>query len=105
VHLDKRAGVVERHFFATGRYNQRPGPRRISLPSPRLIPGIDIYNDRPAESTITISSPETQRVSVTLKPNELRRLRTHWQTPGSKVTFDLTNPQSLHFDNLAYQRE
>jgi hypothetical protein len=43
--------------------------------------GIDIYNDGPAESTITISSPETQQVTVTLKPNELRRLRTAWQTP------------------------
>jgi hypothetical protein len=73
--------------------------------APRLFLGIDIYNDGPAESTITISSPETQKVSVTLKPNELRRLRTNWQVPSSKVTFDLTNPQSLHFDNLAYQRK
>jgi hypothetical protein len=73
--------------------------------APRFFLGIDIYNDGPAESTVTISSPETQQVTVTLKPNELRRLRTAWQTPNSKVTFDLTNPQPLHFDNLAYQHE
>jgi hypothetical protein len=82
-----------------------PAHAEFRFLAPRLFLGIDIYNDGPAESTVTISSPETQQVTVTLKPNELRRLRTNWQTPSSKITFDVTNPQSLHFDNLAYQRE
>jgi hypothetical protein len=73
--------------------------------APRLFLGIDVYNDGPADAIITISSPETQKASVTLKPGELRRLGTGWKTPSSKVIFDLTNPKTLHFDNLAYQRE
>jgi hypothetical protein len=81
--------------------------------APRIFLGIDIYNDGPADATLTISSPgaspdsssENARVSIALKPGELRRLRTAWRTPSSKVIFDLTNPEGLHFDNLAYQRE
>jgi len=73
--------------------------------APRIFLGIDIYNDGPADATLSISSPETQKVSLTLKPGELRRLRTAWRTPSSKVIFDFTNPQNLHFDNLAYQRD
>jgi hypothetical protein len=74
--------------------------------APRIFLGVDIYNDGPADATLTISSPGTQqRVSLALKPGELRRLRTAWQTPSSKVIFDLTNAEGLHFDNLAYQRE
>jgi hypothetical protein len=73
--------------------------------TPRIFLGIDIYNDGPADATLAISSPETQKVSLTLKPGELRRLRTAWQSPSSKVIFDFTNSQFLHFDNLAYQRE
>jgi len=73
--------------------------------APRIFLGIDIYNDGPADATLSISSPETQRVSLTLKPGELRRLRTAWRTPSSKVIFDFTSPAGLHFDNLAYQRD
>lgn len=73
--------------------------------APRVFLGIDIYNDGPADATLSISSPETQKVSLTLKPGELRRLRTAWRTPSSKVIFDFTNPEKLHFDNLAYQRD
>jgi hypothetical protein len=75
------------------------------LLAPRVFLGIDIYNDGPADATVAISSPETQKVSLTLKAGELRRLRTAWQIPSSKIIFDVTNSQALHFDNLAYQRE
>jgi hypothetical protein len=81
--------------------------------APRVFLGIDVYNDGPADATLTISSSgaspdsssENAKLSITLKPGELSRLRTDWKTSSSKVIFDLTNPQSLHFDNLAYQRE
>jgi hypothetical protein len=73
--------------------------------APRVFLGIDIYNDGPADATLSISSPETPKVFLTLKPGELRRLRTAWRTPSSKVIFDFTNPESLRFDNLAYQRD
>src|SRR5271169_2008308 len=48
-----------------------PTHAEIHFLAPRLFLGIDIYNDGPADAAITISSPETQKVSVTLKPKEL----------------------------------
>jgi hypothetical protein len=82
-----------------------PAQAEFRFLAPRVFLGLDVYNDGPAEATLKVSSPETQPVSLTLKPGELYRLRTTWQIPSSKVIFDFTNPQSLHFDNLAFQRE
>jgi hypothetical protein len=73
--------------------------------APRIFLGLDVYNDGPAEAKLKVSSPETQTVVLILEPGELRRLRTEWQIPSSKVSFEFTNPQALHFDNLAFQRE
>jgi hypothetical protein len=70
--------------------------------APRIFLGIDAYNDGDADATITIRSPETSAVTVTLRPKELRRIRTLWNVPSSAVTFDLVNGEGLHFDNLAY---
>ncbi len=72
--------------------------------APRVFLGIDIYNDGPGDATLSISSPETQKVSLTLKPGELRRLRTAWQTPVPESHFRTEQPQRPT-DNLAYQRD
>jgi hypothetical protein len=73
--------------------------------APRVFLGLDVYNDGPAEAKLKISSPETQTVVLILEPGEIRRLRTAWQIPSSKVSFEFTNSQALHFDNLAFQRD
>jgi hypothetical protein len=70
--------------------------------APRIFLGIDAYNDGDADATVTIRSAETSNVVVTLKPKELRRIRTLWNVPSSAVTFNLVNGQGLRFDNLAY---
>jgi hypothetical protein len=70
--------------------------------APRIFLGIDAYNDGDADATVTIRSPETSELVVTLKPKELRRIRTLWTAPSSGVNFDLANGQGLRFDNLAY---
>jgi hypothetical protein len=70
--------------------------------APRIFLGIDAYNDGDADATMTIRSAETSDVVVTLKPKELRRIRTLWNVPSSAVTFNLVNGQGLRFDNLAY---
>jgi hypothetical protein len=70
----------------------------------RIFAGVDVYNGGDADATIVISSPETREISFTIKPKELRRLRTEWRDPSSQVFFDITNGQSLRFDNLAYRR-
>jgi len=70
--------------------------------APRIFSGMDVYNDGDADATVTVHSPETREVSYTIKPKELLRLRTGWLDASSKVSFEFTNGQGLHFDNLAY---
>jgi hypothetical protein len=74
----------------------------FSFYAPRIYAGIDVYNDGDTDATVTLSSPETQQVSWTIKPKELRRLRTGWREASSKVTVMVTNGPALRFDNLAY---
>ena len=74
----------------------------FSFYSPRIFVGIDAYNGGAADATITISSPEIREVSFTLRPGELRRLRTGWRDPSSRVVFKIEHGEVLRFDNLAY---
>jgi hypothetical protein len=71
---------------------------------PLIFSGIDVYNDGDADATLTVHSPEIRETSITIKPKELRRLRTAWRDPSSSVTFEVTNGEGLRFDNLAYRR-
>jgi hypothetical protein len=70
--------------------------------SPHIFSGIDVYNDGDTDATVTIRSPELRELSFTIKPKELRRLRTAWRDPSSQVSFDFSNAAVLRFDNLAY---
>lgn len=70
--------------------------------SPRIFAGLDVYNDGPAVATLTVHSPQAREITLTLKPGELRRLRTGWRDATSAVLFDLKNGAGLRFDNLAY---
>jgi len=72
--------------------------------TPHVFAGIDVYNGGDADATILIGSPEIREMSFTIKPKELRRLRTEWRDTSSQVSFDITNGQALRFDNLAYRR-
>jgi hypothetical protein len=74
----------------------------FSFYAPRIFIGIDAYNDGDADTTVTVRSPETGEVSWTLKPKELRRLRTGWSEASSRVNFAFANGAGLRFDNLAY---
>ena len=71
---------------------------------PLIFSGIDVYNDGDTEATVTVRSPEIREMSFSIKPKELRRLRTAWRDPSSQVTFEVTNGEGLRFDNLAYIR-
>jgi hypothetical protein len=81
-----------------------PSSERADLKfnEPFVFVGIDAYNDGASDATVTISSPEVREVSFTVKPGELRRLRTGWQDASSSLSFSVGNGGSLHFDNLAY---
>ena len=75
----------------------------LRFSSSRIFAGIDICNDGPGDTAITIRSRESGEFKLTLRAGELRRVRTAWTAPSSQVSFQFGNaaPQ-LHFDNLAY---
>ena len=70
--------------------------------APRVFLGFDVSNDGPAEAAITVRSDSTPELRFTIKPGELRRIRTNWSKPVSHVQLQLQNAQRLRFDNLAY---
>jgi hypothetical protein len=74
----------------------------LTFYAPRIFAGIDVYNDGPNDATLTIRSAEMSDVTVTIKPKDLRRVRTDWRAASSKVSFDIANGQALRFDNLAW---
>jgi hypothetical protein len=75
---------------------------RFQFYAPRIFAGVDVYNGGDSDATVTMRSPEIREMSFTIKPKELRRLRTGWHDTSSKVIFDLVGGQALRFDNLAY---
>jgi hypothetical protein len=81
------SGANNAHFFFT---------------NPSYFVGIDAYNAGLSDAQVKLSSLDDPAVAFTLKPGELKRLRTGWRHPTSRVDFDLTNGKYLHFDNLAY---
>ncbi len=74
----------------------------FNFASPRIFAGIDVYNDGDQDATVTVRSPEVREMAFTIKPGELRRLKTGWRDPSSAVLFDFTHGEKLRFDNLAY---
>ena len=72
---------------------------------PRIFAGIDVYNGGTSEAAVMIHSPEIRELSFTIKPGQLRRLRTDWRDPSSRVLLEFKNGQGLRFDNLAYRHE
>jgi hypothetical protein len=73
--------------------------------APRVFAGIDVCNTGASEATLTIHSPEFREQSFTIKPGEVRRIRTGWNDPSSAVIFDVKNGEGLRFDNLAWLNE
>jgi hypothetical protein len=88
--------------FTLTRTNPEAEYEEFSFYAPRVFAGIDVYNDGESEATVTIRSPEDREVAFTIKPKELRRVRTGWRDATARVMFDFRNGQGLRFDNLAY---
>ena len=78
---------------------------RFRFYAPRIFVGIDAYNGGSSEAGVTVHSPNVREVSFTIKPGELRRIRTGWRDASSEVVLDLKNGAGLRFDNLAYRFE
>jgi hypothetical protein len=90
-----------------------PQQLHISFYAARIFDGIDVYNAGCVGSTIKFRSDNEPDYISTLRPGELRRIRTHWKKTTSEVVIDMNNDDvnngndaksgnSLRFDNLAY---
>jgi hypothetical protein len=71
--------------------------------TPRVFVGLDVYNGAMSEAVLAFHAPNQSELSFTLKPGELRRIRSGWTDPSSSIAFNLKNGEHLQFDNLAYQ--
>ena len=74
----------------------------FSFVSPHLLAGIDIYNPGPQATSVTLGCTAGQRISLTIGPDELRRVRTAWEQPCLQVSIEFAADAPLRFDNLAF---
>jgi hypothetical protein len=82
--------------------NPKTESAEFNFCEPRVFLGVDVYNGGSSVALLTVQSPNNREESFTLKPGELRRIRTNWRDRSSAVIFDLKNGEGLRFDNLAY---
>jgi hypothetical protein len=71
----------------------------------RILDGFDVYNNGKEDATVTLRCPELREVSYTVKPGELKHVRTSWVDRSSLVTFDFEHGDGLLFDNFAWRME
>lgn len=75
----------------------------FSFYSPRIFVGFDVYNGGKEEATITVRCPELREMVYTVKPGEVKRIRTGWVDPSSTVYFNFVHGEGVLIDNLAYR--
>jgi hypothetical protein len=68
----------------------------------RVFAGIDVYNAGDAPANLRVRCPEAPEISISLDAGAIKRLRTDWRLPCSRVSFVLSAGAKLQFDNLAY---
>jgi hypothetical protein len=74
----------------------------FQLRTPRVFAGVDVYNPGAAQATLSVRCQEAGEITTTVDPGAIKRLRTGWHSPCSRVTFASSAGAELQFDNLAY---
>jgi len=99
-----KIGIPDGKFGTFNMVAADPAQEKLefSFHSPRVLVGIDVYNGGASDASITIDSGKEPSVAASLRPGELRRIRTSWQESTSHVDIHLKNGEGLKFDNLAY---
>ena len=67
-----------------------------------VVVGINSNNPGPQAASVDLECSDSQRMSVTVSPDQLLRVRTGWQQPCASVTIEFSRDAPLRFDNLAY---
>jgi hypothetical protein len=91
--------------FNLGLTDPKAGTAEFRFYWPRIFVGFDVYNNNSVEASLTIRCPEMRAVTFTVKPGELRRIRTGWLDRSSRVSFEFKNAEGLLFDNLLYRED
>jgi hypothetical protein len=68
----------------------------------QIFAGLDVYNAGESDATVAFGATTLAEMKFTIKPKQLRRIRTDWHEPRSDVSLDVANGEGLVFDNLAY---
>jgi hypothetical protein len=77
----------------------------FSFVSPRVLAGMTIFNDSPADRALKIASPPNEAVTVTVPAGQLQRVQTGWQADTSRITLEAMNGTTLDgwkFDDIRY---
>lgn len=74
----------------------------LTFVTPRAFAGVDVYNPGAQETTVTMHCSGNQRMSVSVGPDQLLRVRTGWHEPCANLVFDFSDDAPIRFDNLAY---
>ena len=99
-----RIGVPEGKF---GTFNLRltdPHPTQAAFhfAAAGVFAGVDVYNGGERDATLQFRSGASPQRTFTIKPRELRQIRTDWREAASDVSLEIADGEGLIFDNLAY---
>jgi len=67
-----------------------------------VFAGIDVYNAGDAPASVRVRCLEAGETQISLDAGAIKRLRTEWRLPCSRVSFAFSPGAQLQFDNLAY---
>ena len=99
-----KIGVPEGKFGTFNLIPADPTQERLEFAfhAPRILVGIDAYNGGSSDATVILRSENGLAVASTIRPGQLRRIRTGWNDAASHTILELKNGAALRFDNLAY---
>jgi hypothetical protein len=99
-----KIGVPEGKFGTFNLIPADPAQERLefSFHAPRILVGIDVYNGGSSDASVILRSENGLATASTIRPGQLRRIRTGWNEAASRTVVELKNGAGLRFDNLAY---
>lgn len=72
------------------------------LKNSRVFAGIDVFNPGSTAATVMARCGDGAQITASVKPGELKRIRTSWMSACWQITFSVSGVSELQFDNLAY---
>ena len=77
----------------------------FSFVSTRVLAGVTVFNDSPADRALKIASPPNEAVTITVPAGGLQRAQTGWHAGTSQISLEAMNGTTLDgwkFDDIRY---